>query len=337
MTGRPDPAPVVLVEGDDPTLVAEALSRLVDELVGDAERSLAVEDHWGDEVDLAVVAAGCATPPFLVERRIVVVRDVGQFSTEQVAPLIAYIDDPVTTTALVLGAGGGPIAPKLASAVRAKGEVVSTKVDTRQSAQWLKQRVRQSPVSLDEAALGLVAGHLGEDVGRLVPLLDLLTAVYGNGAKLGPDDVEPYLGEAGSVTPWAFTDAIDSGQAATTLELLHRLLGGGDRHPLVVLAIVHRHVQSLMRVDSPGIRTEAQAAAAMGIAKGRSTYPAKKALVSAQRWGSTAIADAVGLLADAELALKGASALPPEAVLEILVARLCRLARTPTGARSGPG
>jgi hypothetical protein len=33
-------------------------------------------------------------------------------------------------------------------------------------------------------------------------------------------------------------------------------------------------------------------------------------------------------LADAELALKGKVDLPPELVLEVLVARLCRLSRT---------
>jgi DNA polymerase-3 subunit delta len=95
------------------------------------------------------------------------------------------------------------------------------------------------------------------------------------------------------------------------------------------LAIVARHVQSLMRVDGAAIRTEVEAAEAMGIAKGRSTYPAKKALAAAGRWGSANIADAVALVAEAEVDLKGASAWPAEAVLEVLVARLCRLARPP--------
>ena len=67
----------------------------------------------------------------------------------------------------------------------------------------------------------------------------------------------------------------------------------------------------------------------------RSAYPAKKALGTARRWGSAAIAEAVGLVADAELDLKGASAWAPEAVLEVLVARLCRLARATAGS-SGP-
>jgi DNA polymerase-3 subunit delta len=320
---------VVLVDGDNPTLVSEAVMTLITRLVGEGDRSLAVEDYGGEEVDLAAVADGCATPPFLVERRVVIVRDIGRFSPDEVGPLLSYLEDPLESTALVLVAGGGQIPTKLAAAVKDKGRVVSTRVDSRRAEDWVRERVRNAPIGLDGAAETLVRQHFGEDVSRLVPLLDLLASVYGEGAKLGPDDLGPYLGEAGSVTPWAFTDAIDSGAPAEALEMLHRLLGAGERHPLVLLAIITRHVQALLRVDGGSIRTEAEAAAAMGIANGRSTYPAKKALAAARRWGSANIAEAVGLVAHAEVDLKGASAWPGEAVLEVLVARLCRLAKPP--------
>ena len=323
--------PVVLVDGDDAALVAEAVRRLVDEAVGGADRSLAVEDHAGDEVDLAAVADGCATPPFLVERRVVVVREIGRYTVDEVAPLLGYIEQPLDTTLLVLAAGGGQVSAKLVAAVKAHGTVVSTRVDSRQATQWVHDRLRDAPVRLDSEAEEFVRSHFGEDVGRLVALLELLAAAYGEGARLGRDDVEPYIGEAGSVTPWAFTDAIDSGRTEEALTNMRRLLGAGGRHPLEVFAIIRSHVQARARVDDPGIRGEADAAAAMGISKGRSTYPAKKALAAAQRWGSAGVADAVGLVADAEVDLKGASAWPPDAVLEVLVARLCRLSGRPSG------
>jgi DNA polymerase III subunit delta len=325
--------PVVLVDGDDATLVAEAVSTLLGELVGDGNRELAVEDFRGEETDLAAVADSCATPPFLADRRIVVVRDIGRFSTEAVAPLLSYLEDPLPSTVLVLVAGGGAVAPKLAAAVKAHGHVISTKVAPRDTRDWVRKRMRAAPVQLDAEAQSTIEVHLGEDISRLGGLLDLLGAAYEEGTRLGSAQVEPYLGEAGSVAPWSFTDAIDAGRADDALEQLHRLLGGGERHPLVVLAILQRHLQSLLRVDSPTIRNEVQAAEAMGIGKGRSTYPAKKALSASRRWGSAGLAQAIGLAADAELDLKGASAWPAEAILEVLVARLCRLARAPAGAR----
>jgi DNA polymerase-3 subunit delta len=326
--GRP---PVTLIEGGDATLVAEALGRVVGELLEGEDRSLALEDYSGDGVDLAAVADACATPPFLAGRRVVVVRDVGQWNTDEVTPLVAYLDDPLDSTSLVLVAGGGQTPAKLAATAKAKGQVVSTNVDAKQANDWMVEQVKRSGVSLDGAAMTALKAHLGEDTSRLVPILQLLEAAYGPGARLASEDIEPYMGQAGSVTPWAFTDSIDAGDTPAALNYLHRLLEGGDRHPLVVLAILHRHISGLMKVDSPSIRTEAQAAAAMGIAKGRSTFPAKKALRAAQQWGSANIAEAIGLLSEAEVDLKGASAWPEAAVLEVLVGRLCRLARARPG------
>src|ERR1700722_7494761 len=318
---------VWLVQGDNRALIADAFRHLLDELVGPADRTFAVEDFRGDEVDLAAVADACRTPPFLADRRVVVVRDIGRFSTEEAAPLVAYLDDPSPTTALVLVGGEGRLAPKLAAAVKAHGHVIGTQVAGREVRSFVRDRIRRSPIRLEGGAEELLEEHLGEDLGRLAALLDVLAAAYGDGARLGPAEVEPDLGQAGAVAPWDLTDAIDAGESEVALTALHRLLDAGDRHPLVVLATLHRHVASLLRVDSPSIRTEAAAAAAMGIAKGRSTYPAKKALVSAERYGSAGIAEAIGLVSEAELALKGGQDWPGAVGLEVLVARLCRLAR----------
>jgi DNA polymerase-3 subunit delta len=230
----------------------------------------------------------------------------------------------------VLVAGAGRLSPKLVSAVRASGHVVGTEVRGKAARSWVRDRIKAAEVSLDGRAAALVEAHLGEDVSRLTALLDVLGAAFGPGARVGAEDIEPYLGEAGAVAPWDLTDAVDDGDTARALGLLHRLVGAGERHPLVVHAILARHVQSLLRVDSPRITTEAAAAGAMGIASGRSTFPAKKALSSSRRYGSARVAEAVGLVADAEIALKGGrGALPEEQlVLEVLVARLCRLARS---------
>jgi DNA polymerase-3 subunit delta len=318
---------MVLVDGDDATLIAEATRQVVDELVGSGNRELIVEDHRGEEVDLASVAENCATAPFLADRRVVVVRDAGRFSTEEVSPLLKYLEDPMPTTVLVLAGGGGAIAPRLAAAARHHGRVISTRVAAREAHDWVRGRMRAGPVRLDGEAEAMIEAHLGQDINRLGTVLEVLAAAYGDDARLTAADVKPYLGEAGSVAPWDLTDAIDGGRTEAALGSLHRLLEGGERHPLVVLAILHRHVQSLLRVDNPGIRGEADAAAAMGISKGKSTYPARKALASARRWGSARAGEAIGLVADAELDLKGASGCPEDVVLEVLVARLCRLGR----------
>jgi DNA polymerase-3 subunit delta len=314
-------------------LVREAVSALVKDLLDGAEPSLALEHMDAEELDLAQVADACRTPPFLADRRVVVVHDIGRFSLEQLQPLLAYLGEPLASTRLVLVGGGGQVPAKLVSAVKQVGTVISTDVSGKEVHAWLSERLAQAPVKLAPSAVALLEAHLGEDVSRLSGLLAALQSAYGPGARLGPEELMPYLGSPGAVPPWELTDAIDSGQAEKAVRSLHRMLEAGGRHPLVVLAVLQRHFTNALAVQSPALRSEAQAAEVLGIAKGRSTFPVRKALGVAQRLGPRGTGDAVLALAEAELQLKGKIDWPPELVLEVLVARLCRLARASKGRR----
>lgn len=321
-----DALPVYLVRGEDPVLRGEAMRALVHELVGGGDASLMVEEHEGsEEGDMVAVADAAQTPPFLTDRRIVVVREVHTYPSAAVEPLLAYLEDPLPSSTVVL-AGGKGISQKLVNAVKKVGHVVEAGVPANKKGRdvWLAEQLRGAPVKLDPGAAKLVDAHLGEDLGRLTNLLESLAAAYGHGARIGVDDVEPFLGEAGSVPPWELTDAVDRGDTAGALSTLHRMLHAGDRHPLVVMATLHNHYARMLRLDGAGVRDEAQAAEALGM-KG-STFPAKKALTQSRRLGHDGVAEAFRLLAEADLDLrKLRKDWPEELVMEVLVARLSRL------------
>jgi DNA polymerase-3 subunit delta len=222
----------------------------------------------------------------------------------------------------VLVAGGGQTPARLLNAVKKAGHVVDAVPDARARKTWLVDRMKDADVNLDAPAGELIRVHLGEDIGRLHSLLDVLSAAYGPGAKVGVDEVRPFLGEAGGVAPWDLTDAIDSGDTAAALGHLHRMMEAGGRHPLVIMATLHNHVANMLRVDGADIGGEAEAAKLLGI----HPFRAGKVLTQARRLGSDNIARAIELLAQADMDLRGLKAWSPELVLEVLVGRLSRLA-----------
>ncbi len=318
--------PVYLVRGDDASLVGQQLHDLLGTLAGEYDAAMVVEEHGGsgaDELDVGGVVDALTTPPFLADRRIVVVRDAGRLVAADAGRLVACLEDPLPGVTLVLVAGGGTIPAALVKATDRGGTVIDTAVGTgRARTQWLVERLHEAPVKLDARAGSRVGEHLGGDVSRLRGLLDALAAAYGEGASIDVEKLEPFLGEAGTVAPWDLSDAIDSGDTAGALGALRRLFGAGAYHPLQVLAILHRHYQAMLRLDGSGVTSPEEAAARLGM---RSSYPAKKALEQSRRLGPTGISRAVTLLADADLDVRGRSALPAETVLEVLVGRLSRL------------
>ena len=201
-------APVHLVRGDDEVILRDAARELVHALLGDLDPGLAVEDVGaerfrpaeGADVGIAPLVEAAQTPPFLTDRRIVVGRDLDAFTrAEQVAPLVAYLGDPLPTTSLVLVWGAGRIPKSVMDAVKASGGQVHDTAPGRKLAAWVDEQVASAGLRLDRAATERLVSWLGDDPPRLVGVLGTLVGTYGPGARLGPEELEPFLGEPGGV------------------------------------------------------------------------------------------------------------------------------------------
>jgi len=314
------------ITGDDESLMLSAIGELVKSLVGTGDRTLMVDDFDGDDFELRAVVDAAQTSPFLTDKRVVVARGVGRFNAEDVATLVAYLGDPLPTTDLVLVGGGGRVPKALTDALKKAGAATidsSPPSRARERSGWFEEQIKAAGLKLDAQAVQLLATWLGEDAGRLQGILDTLRSTYGDSKTLRSADITPFLGDAGGVPPWDLTDAIDRGDTTVSLQLLHRMIRAGDRHPLQVMSILHGHYTKLLSLDGSGARDEASAAVAMGIKPG---FPAKKAFDQYRKLGGGAVTRAVGLLAQADLDLRGAKEWPEELVMEVLVARLSRLA-----------
>jgi DNA polymerase-3 subunit delta len=327
-------APVHLVKGDDDVLLRDAARRIIDALTAELDAGLALEEVGrevlapgeGGDPSIVPLVDAAQTPPFLTDRRVVVGRDIEMFTkAAQVAPLVAYLADPLESTSLVLVWSGGRVPKSLTEAVKgAGGELVDTSPG-RKLAPWVDEQVAAAGLRLDRAATARLSEWIGDDPQRLVGMLGTLVGSFGEGARLGVDEIEPFLGEAGGVPPWELTDALDRGDIATALDRLHRMTAGGGRHALQVMATLQNHYGRMLALDGAAVTGEKDAARLIGL-KG-STFPARKALTQVRKLGHDRVVRAVDLLATADIDLRGGKAWPDVLVLEVLVARLAALAR----------
>jgi DNA polymerase III subunit delta len=345
--------PAYVVTGSDPVLQGEALEQLVTELVGDDDRTLAVEEltvvgraaagegesdaATGAEGRAEVVAAAinaAQSPPFMTAGRVIVLREAGNLGKQDAEPLVAYLGDPMDTTTLVLVAGGGRLPKTLADALKA-AKAVQVGPANERTADVLAQHLGDAGIELRPEAAKLVTSHLGENAGRVPQLVELLASAFGEDATLDVADVEPYLADAGSVPGYLLTNAIETGDIAGALDTLRRMLtatGPGQprpMHPLQVLGMLHSYYRRVSRLDDPDVRGPRDAVAAL---EGRvKEYPARKALDAARALGPDGVREAYDYLFAADLDLKGARAIPEDAVMEVLVARLAALSNRARG------
>ena len=338
-----------LVKGDDSVLRNEVLDTLIAQLLGDQDRTLALEEIvipspatavGGDDAGettgsgsdarsaaLAVAINASQTPPFMTDQRVVVVRDVGLITAAEVGPLLEYLDDPLDTTELVLVAGGGALNKKIETAIKSNGEVLAPQAT--EASDVLARATKDAGLRLTPAAEKAVLDHAGSEAGMVKRIVTTLATIDSDGSPIDVDEVSPYLTDAGSVPVWDLTNAIEKGDTKSALATLNRLLNATSAkqaramHPLQTLAVLVSHYRRLLRLDDPEIRSPEAAAKALG----GKTNPnsARFRLKQAQRLGPEGLQRAFEYLANADLDLKGRRAIPEDVVMETLVARLCAL------------
>ncbi|MGK2928730.1 MAG: DNA polymerase III subunit delta [Acidimicrobiales bacterium] len=315
---------VYVLTGGDEILLSAARTDLVTELVGDGDPTMMVAELAGDDYEMHQLVDAAQTPPFLTDRRVVVGRGMGRFVKDDHALLLSYLADPLDTTVLVLEWAGGRVPKPVTEAVKQAGGEIRSTGPGRKIGDWAAQQLTDAGIRPDRAGTNLIVDWLGDDAGKLPGLIAVLDSTYGEGARLTADDIEPFLFDAGGVPPWDLTDAIDRGDIAASITALTRMLGAG-RHPLQVMATLHTHFQRILRLDGAAVRGEKDAAVVLGL-KG-STFPAKKALAQARKLGPRNARSSIALLHRADVDLRGTVDWPDHLVLEVLVARLARVAR----------
>ena len=325
--------PVLLITGGDESILADELTTRIHEAVGGADRSLVLDDFdadqsTDDETATAVRSAvdAASTAGLFSDHRVVVLRHINEAKVEFLAPLVEYLAAPVESTHLILTASGAVAKSVLDALKKAGGTTVSTSVGDKAKERelWFREQLDAAGLRLDPAAVAAAVSRIGGDVGRLPGIIDTLVSTHGTSRKLTVDDVTPFLGQAGMVPVYELANEIDKGDARGALVILHRMLDAGEMHALQVLRVLHNHFERLLRLDGADVAGPREAMDLLGL-KSKSDYPGQKALEQLGRLGSDGVRDAIQLIAEADVHLRGGRDWPPELVMEVLVARLARL------------
>jgi len=326
--------------GTDPVLLDQAVreaikTALADQPVDFALAELTEPNYLLDDqqYSIAPLVDAAQTPPMLTDRRVVVGRHLARFSTgDSVEPLLGYLADPLDTTHLILVWSRGPALNKRTAGLpkklnerlkELKVPVTKTDVGNKESGAFLDAELAKLGLKLDRSARRMLGEHLGDDVNRILAIGRAIVGAHGTEATLGVDQISPYLGGAGDVPPWELTDTIASGDIPAALRTCRRMMHGGERHPLAILATLTTHYSRMASLDGAAVGGEKDAAALLGV-RG-STYPVKKAMQQARKMGPDNVKRAWGFIAAADLELRGTTAVEPEQTLEVLIARLSRL------------
>jgi DNA polymerase-3 subunit delta len=202
------PAPLYAVCGEELFLRRQAITELVDEILGPADRSLAMSEYDGknESLEPADVLDDLRTLPFLVERKLVLLRDGDLFVKQYRAELEAYAEKPCERSVFVLECKSLPANTRLYKRIAAAGEVVKCEpIKAYQVPAWLTDRAKQTyGKRLTPKAAAMLCDLIGPELGQLDAELQKLTVYVNSRDRIDIGDVEALGGRCREEQVWGF-------------------------------------------------------------------------------------------------------------------------------------
>ncbi len=322
------PCPVCVLFGDEPYLKREVLLALRREVLGTGDGEFQFTAFEGSSARWREVLDELSTlAMFGGGKRLALVDEADEFVTRHRPELEDYAASPRPKSVLALDVKQWPTNTRLYKKVATDGLAIECKAPKPDAiARWLAGWAKQKHgAQLAPAAADMLVDLLGPELGLLDQELEKLALLAGQGGKVSAELVQRSVGSWRAKTAWDMLDAALAGNAKAALLQLDRLLLAGE-HPIAVLgqigATLRRFAAAtrlVMRAQAERRRVSLQGALQE---TGVNAYFLRKSEQQLRQLGAKRGEQLYRWLLEADLDLKGQSAMPPRTILERLLVRL---------------
>jgi DNA polymerase III subunit delta len=320
--------PVYVLVSAEPLLVDRAVAALRDRVVPEALRAFNLDAVDGKGATATRILGAARTVPMMAERRLVLVREIGQMTAAEMGGLVEYLEDPCPSTVLVGTTSKVDRRLKFFAAAGKKGWLHELSAP-RDLAGWVAAEAARRVVSIRQDAVRRLVEAVGADLARLALALDML-ALYAGARSISVDDVDDLVADTRERSVFELTDAIGAADRPRALGAVAALVDQ-RQSPIGVVSMLARHIRqlSLHRAGSKSGMGKQELARLLGVPP----FVVDKLGRQADRFPDAAIDRAITALSLTDRALKGereaqktlGRALTDRLLLEDVVQRLLDL------------
>jgi DNA polymerase-3 subunit delta len=322
------PQAVCVVFGDEAFLRRQSLLKLREAVLAGEEADFSLTSFEGRTVQLRDVLDEVATVAmFGGDKRLVIVEEADEFVSRYRAQLEDYVARPSRSGMLVLDVKLWQSTTRLYKAVAAEGLAIDCNAPpTAQLARWLGGWAKQTHhIDLPVTAAEMLVETIGPELGLLDQELAKLALMTGAGQKITPEMVGRMVGGWRAKTTWEMLDAALDGHVADAMLQLDRLLASGES-PVGLLGQISASLRRfaaatrlILQAEAAGSRLALRPALEQA---GIRAFVLQKAERQLRHLGRQRGGQIYRWLLEADLDLKGQSAVAPRHILERLIVRL---------------
>lgn len=315
--------PVLLLWGAEEYLMEQAVKVLWEHATDPAMAEFNRDLFYADEVRPETLFAQAASFPMMAERRLIVVKRCEKAPVALLDDLGKYLNQPSPSTCMVLCAATVDKRRKVWTRVLAEAVALEfAPLKSAELAAWLGETCLELGHPLPRPLALRLAEQLGPAPLRMAwQEAEKLCLLAGEGREISEDDLATALGMEPDMKPWDLENAVLAGETGRALAVLQSLLRRSDSEYMLLGTLGKGlgrlwFMRQLMEKGLP----QAEILSRLSL----SEYFGRRSLQAVRAWPLQRLEEAMRLLREADLGLKGDSALGAEQIYTQLVIRLCR-------------
>jgi len=328
-------APVYLFFGEEPFLMERALAEIVELVVDPQLRDVTLSVFEADSVDQKTICSEARTVPFLAAKRLVVVRKAHRLELRsKKAPVALYLDNPCSTTCLVLiGAQMGERQKKgenrdtrkkrqskLVSLAARHGVAVNfPALKPWEIIRWVEDEVADFGKKISARAAAELQQLAGKSLSQVNNELQKVVAYVGAKDRIEQQDVIAAVSDVHHETTYGLADAFGDQNVLQALQVLDILIRDGEKATSILWRMnwqLDRLYTALMLLDQ-GIKPQ-EIAQQLRVVR----FYRKRFFEQTRKFTVERLRKLFQVLVDAELQLKSTS-IDDRLLLELVIVKMC--------------
>jgi DNA polymerase-3 subunit delta len=262
-----DTAPIYVLYGTEKYQIQQFTELLKTHVIEEEHQDFAVIPYDLAETPIEAVVEEAETVPFLVPRKLIIVRDTSLFTAgkeskieHQVDRLITYMDNPADYSTIVFLAQGDKLdeRKKLVKAAKKQAVVLAfAPLSGEELIQWIAKLAKQHEVTFEPGAAETLISYAGTGLQALSAEVDKLCLFTGHGGTIRRADIESLVARSTEQNVFALVEELANLRLEKALALFYELLKQREE-PIKIAALIARQFRIMIQVKELGQQSYSQ-------------------------------------------------------------------------------
>ncbi|MDP4097023.1 DNA polymerase III subunit delta [Paenibacillus sp. P96] len=253
-----DIAPVYLLYGTEKYQMKQFADMLQENVIEEEHREFAVIPYDLSDTPLDAVVEEAETVPFLVPKKLVLVRDAGVFTAgkdsgkieHRLDVLAAYIENPADYSVIVFMVHADKLdeRKKIVKQIKSAAVVLAfSPLSSEELLSWVEKRMAERRVTLEEGAATALVRNAGTGLQALAAEIDKLCLFAGEGGTVGVKEIDSLVARSTEQNVFVMVEELANLRMENALSIFYELLKQREE-PIKIAALITRQFRIILQV-----------------------------------------------------------------------------------------